>query len=365
MREKKLPDLIMIFVVMTLIVIGLIMILSASSIKAQDYYGDNFYFFKNQIKYLIIGLLFMFLAIKIDYNIVKKAAPLIILSAVFLLVIVMIPAVGKTVGGARRWLSLGPISGQPSEYAKLAVIIYLAAYFDNEDNDIKKFTSGLLPALIMVGIIFSLILLEPDLGTAVMIAAISAIIIFAAGIKIRHLFGLLLIAVPMLFYFIYSKPYRRERMLAFINPWKDPLDTGYHIIQSLLALGSGGIFGVGPGGSHQKFLYLPEPGTDFIFAVLGEEFGLVGTFTVLVLFFLFTWRGLKVAVNSQDVFSSLLAVGITSFIVLQAVLNIGVATAVLPVTGITLPLISYGGSSLVIILTSLGLLLNISRYTKK
>ncbi|MGM0602486.1 MAG: putative lipid II flippase FtsW [Bacillota bacterium] len=365
MHEKKLPDLMLIFIVMTLIVIGLIMILSASSIKAQDYYGDNFYFFKNQIKYLIIGLLFMFLAFKIDYNIIKRAAPLIILFALLLLAVVLIPSIGKTVGGSRRWLSLGPISGQPSEFAKLAVIIYLAAYFDSENNDIKNFLKGLLPPLVIIGIIFFLILLEPDLGTAVMIAAISLVIIFAAGIKYRHLFVLGVIAGPMLFYFVYSKPYRWERMLAFIDPWKDPLDTGYHIIQSLLALGSGGIFGVGPGGSHQKFLYLPEPGTDFIFAVLGEEFGLIGTFIVLVLFFLFAWRGLKIAVNAQDVFSSLLAVGITSFIVLQAVLNIGVATAALPVTGITLPFISYGGSSLVIILISIGLLLNVSRYTKK
>jgi cell division protein FtsW len=243
-------------------------------------------------------------------------------------------------------------------------VIYLAAYIAKNKEQMKKFKEGILPPIIVIALIAFLILMEPDLGTAVTLSAVAAAMIFVGGIKISLFLILGVSATLISFAAIFSEAYRRERLLTFLNPWQDPLDSGYHIIQSLLALGSGGLFGVGAGNSHQKFLYLPEPGTDFIFAVLGEEFGLIGTLFVISLYFVLTWRGLRIAARVDDPFASMLAVGITSMIVIQALINMAVVTSLMPVTGITLPLISYGGSSLVINLTALALLLNISCYVK-
>jgi cell division protein FtsW len=226
----------------------------------------------------------------------------------------------------------------------------------------KNFKKGILPPLIVIGSMAALILMEPDLGTAVTLSAVAAVMIFIGGIKISSFIILGIISILLSLGAIIFEPYRRERLLTFLNPWQDPLDSGYHIIQSLLALGSGGLFGVGAGNSHQKFLYLPEPGTDFIFAVLGEEFGLVGTLFIISLYFILAWRGLRIAARVDDPFASMLAVGITSMIIIQALINMAVVTSLMPVTGITLPLISYGGSSLVINLIALSLLLNISCY---
>jgi cell division protein FtsW len=229
----------------------------------------------------------------------------------------------------------------------------------------KSFINGILPPLVVVGVLFLLILAEPDLGTGIAIAAVSGIMIFVGGINLALLSLISVFSVIVFVIFIYIEPYRRARVKTFLNPWNDPLDTGYHIIQSLLALGSGGLLGVGIGNSHQKFLYLPEPGTDFIFAVLGEEFGLLGTLFVVSLYFLLAWRGLRIASKVDDTFAAMLAVGITSMVIIQAIINMGVVSSLLPVTGITLPLISYGGSSLVVNIMALALLLNISRYVEE
>ncbi|MFW5991797.1 MAG: putative lipid II flippase FtsW, partial [Halanaerobiaceae bacterium] len=360
MNDENNPDYILIFVILTLLVIGLIMLLSASSVRALNLYNDSFYFFKNQLVSAIIGIGAMFLFMQIDYKIYKKLAKPILLISLLGLISVMVPGIGKTVGGSRRWISLGLINFQPSELAKLGLIIYLAEFIAERKEKITDFFQGILPPVIILGIIFFLILLEPDLGTAVTITGTVFIILFAAGAELRHLALLILTGMPLITYFILNEEYRRERLLAFLNPWSDPLDTGYHIIQSLMALGSGGIFGVGLGNSHQKFLYLPEPGTDFIFAVLGEEMGLLGTVTILLLFFILGWRGCKIALSVNDVFGTILATGITSMIILQAIINIGVVTASMPITGINLPFISYGGTSLVIMLSAIGILLNIS-----
>src|SRR6056297_1300384 len=359
--NKKSADFILLFAVLILLTIGIIMIFSASSIRGEDMFNDSYYFLKRQAVFAVIGLIAMAIVMNIDYHIFEKYAKYIILFAIILLALVLIPGIGKKVGGSRRWLGIAGLGGQPSEVAKLALIMYIAQFYTRKNNLIKSFKKGILPILIVTGIIFMLILIEPDLGTASLILAIVFVMLFANGAKIWHLLGLAMVSIPAVFYFIFSEPYRKERFLAFLDPWSDPLDTGYHIIQSLLALGSGGLFGVGLGNSHQKFLYLPEPGTDFIFAVLGEEIGLLGTSLVVILYFLLSWRGFKVALYASDLFGSILAIGISSMIILQAIINIGVVTASIPITGITLPFISYGGSSLVLFLFSVGILLNISK----
>jgi len=363
--KKKVPDLILLFTVMTLIVVGLIMILSASSVKADNTFGDSFYFFKKQLQYLFIALLLSFVIYKLKYKKLEEIAPYLIIFSFITLVAVLIPGVGLMAGGSRRWLPVGPISFQPSELAKLTAVIYLAAYIAKNKDNMRSFKHGVLPPAVVIALFFMLILIEPDLGTAITIAIIAGTMIFVGGMKISMFIILSMISSVFFMIFIYIEPYRRERLFTFLNPWQDPLGSGYHIIQSLLALGSGGLFGVGAGNSHQKFLYLPEPGTDFIFAVLGEEFGLIGTLFILLLYFLIAWRGLKIASKLDDVFASMLAVGITGMVVIQAVINMGVVTSMMPVTGITLPLISYGGSSLVINLLALALLLNISRYIEE
>lgn len=364
MEEKQAPDFIILFVVITLMAIGLIMILSASSIRALSEYHDSYYLFKHQLQWSGVAIVALIFFMNIDYHFYQRYAGIILIVTIVGLVLVLIPFLGRVHGGSRRWIEVGPIGIQPSELAKIGMVIYLAYYFSKKGDKIKSFVKGLMPPIIVLGVIFLLILLEPDLGTAVTIAGTFFLMLFAAGARVLHLTGLVVSGVPMMIYFIFSEDYRRERLLSFLDPWADPLDTGYHIIQSLLALGSGGIFGVGLGQSKQKFLYLPEPGTDFIFAVLGEELGLIGTLLVLSLFFLLAWRGLKIATSVPDMFGSMLAVGITSMIIIQAIINIGVVTASMPITGITLPFISYGGTSLVIMMSAIGILLNISRQVE-
>ena len=360
-KKKGAPDYLIIFIVITLLTIGLIMILSASSIRAYNLYGDSYYLFKHQLVWTIIGLISLFIFMNIDYHIYKKYAKLILIVTIIGLILVLIPGIGRMAGGSRRWIGIGPIGVQPSELTKLGIVFYLAQFLSTKRKKITSFIKGILPLVIVLGVIFLLILLEPDLGTGVTIVGTFMVMLFVAGVQMKHLIFLIVSGIPLLVYFIFSEEYRKERFLAFLNPWADPLDTGYHVIQSLIALGSGGIFGVGIGNSRQKFLYLPEPGTDFIFAVVGEELGLIGTLLILLLYFVLAWRGLKISIYVPDMFGSMLAIGITSMIVLQAIINIGVVTSSMPVTGITLPFISYGGTSLVIMLSGIGILLNISR----
>jgi cell division protein FtsW len=362
--RKKLPDFILLFTIIALVLSGLIMILSASSVKAEQLFSNSYYFFYNQLKYLGVALLLSAIIYKLKYEKLKELAPYLLLVSLGTLILVLIPGIGEIAGGSRRWLSLGPVNFQPSELAKFTIVIYLAAYIDKNKDKIKQIKNGILPPLIVIGLISFLILLEPDLGTAVSLSLVAAAMIFVGGIRISLFIVLGIVSLLFSLAAVMAEPYRRERLFTFLNPWQDPLDSGYHIIQSLLALGSGGLFGVGAGNSHQKFLYLPEPGTDFIFAVLGEEFGLLGTLFIISLYFLLAWRGLKIATRVDDSFGSMLAVGITSMVVIQALINMAVVTSLMPVTGITLPLISYGGSSLVINLTALALLLNISRYVE-
>ncbi|MHB9094489.1 MAG: stage V sporulation protein E [Eubacteriales bacterium] len=360
--RKKSPDILLFAATVALLSIGIVMVYSASQVTAYEKLDDTFYYLKKQLVWALIGIFAMVSVMKIDYWKYKKLAVPFLIIAFILLIIVILPGVGKSVKGAQRWLGVGPLTVQPSEVIKLSLVLFMAYGLSRYRDRLRYFTGGVLPFLVFLGLACGLILMQPDLGTAVSAAGTVYIMLFAAGARGKHLFYLALAGLAAVGLAIALEPYRMTRFLAFLNPWKDPRGTGFHIIQSLYALGSGGLFGSGLGQSHQKFFYLPEQHTDFIFAVLGEELGFLGGALVITLFLLFVWRGFKIALSTQDSFASLLAVGVTSMIALQVIINIGVVTGSLPITGIPLPLISFGGSSLVFTLTGVGILLNISRY---
>lgn len=352
----------MFFTVIVLLGIGVVMVYSSSAVSAYVNFDDSYYFLKRQIIWATLGLLAMLFTMSIDYHVWRGLSKPIMLVTLLLLILVLIPGLGKVVNGARRWLGFGSLYLQPSEIAKLSMVLFCSESLTRYQDRLTSFTKGLLPQLLMLFLVFGLILKEPDLGTALAISGTVFVLLFTAGAKISHLASLGVTGVVGIVAAIIVEPYRLKRLLAFSDPWADPLDTGYHIIQSLYAIGSGGLFGVGLGRSREKFLYLPEPHTDFIFAILGEELGFIGTATVIVLFFLFAWRGLKVAISAPDIYGSVLAAGLTTMIIVQALMNIAVVTASMPVTGIPLPFISFGGSALIFTLAGVGILLNISRY---
>jgi len=305
----------------------------------------------------------MYFTMKIDYWQVRKHSRVLFLLALITCVLVLIPGVGRAAGGARRWIGYGTAQFQPSEFMKLAIVVYVAWALSRTPDRVKEFVRGVLPYIVLLGLVFLLILQQPDLGTAVAIGGTVMVLIFIAGARLGHLFGLATAAVPVLMLAIWSEDYRRRRFLAFLNPEADPQGSGFHIIQALYAIGSGGLFGLGLGESRQKFFYLPAEHTDFIFAILAEELGFVGGLFVVGLFVMLAWRGFRVAMTAPDTFSSLLAAGVTTMIVSQALLNIGVVSGILPITGIPLPFISFGGSSLIFTMAGVGMLLNVSRYS--
>jgi cell division protein FtsW len=360
--RPKSPDFIIFSAIIALLGMGVIMVYSSSAVSAYVNFNDSFYFLKRQLIWASLGIVAMLLTMNVDYHVWRNIAKPVLGITLLLLILVLIPGFGKVVNGARRWLGFGSLYLQPSEVAKLSMVLFSAASLTVNQEKITSFLKGLVPQLGMMLLIFGLILKEPDLGTALAIAGTVFVMLYAAGAKMSHLGSLGLAGVAGIVVAILFEPYRLKRLIAFSNPWADPLDSGYHIIQSLYALGSGGLFGVGLGRSREKFLYLPEPHTDFIFAILGEELGFIGTITVLVLFFLFAWRGYKVAMTAPDIYGSMLAAGLTTMIIMQALMNIAVVTASMPVTGIPLPFISFGGSALIFTLAGVGILLNISRY---
>jgi cell division protein FtsW len=361
-EKKKSPDFVLFITVITLLSIGVIMIFSASEYKTLVEYNDSFYYFKKQLMWSLLGLLAMFIMMNFDYRQLRLyILPFLVVSFI-LLVLVLVPSIGLEINGARRWIG-GPIPFAPAEFVKLCIIIFTAYGLSRERENIKRFTSGVLPYLAVMVLAAGLILMQPDLGTALSLAGIVFVMIFAAGAKLSHLGGIALAGVVAVVCAIIKEPYRLQRFIAFLNPWADPQGAGFHIIQGLYAIGSGGLFGLGLGQSKQKFLYLPENHTDFIFAIIGEEMGFIGASLVIMLFVLFIWRGMKIAVTSQDPFASLLATGITAWVGVQASINIGVVTGSLPVTGIPLPFISFGGTSLLFTMAAVGILLNISRFT--
>ena len=361
MKQRRRPDVALLVIVGVLSAIGVIMVFSASSAVAYTAYHDSTYFLKRELLWLIVGIGAAWLGARIDYGKLRVAAPWLFAVAVALLVAVLIPHVGTMEGGAQRWFAYGPVSFEPSELAKLALIILLASIFANREDGARSMRRAGAPALFAVGICFALVLRQPDLGTASLFVLTAFVIMFVAGAKPQHLLLEVVIAVPAMAVFVFSSAYRRDRFTSFLHPFSDPQGTGYQHVQSLYALGSGGFFGVGLGQSGQKFGYLPEPYTDFIFSILGEELGFIGAAAVVLLFLALAYRGIRIAASAEDRFGYYLAAGVTASLVLQAFVNIGVATSSWPVTGVPLPFISYGGTSLVVSLFGVGLLASVSR----
>lgn len=359
-QKYRSVDGVLLGAVIVLLLIGLVMTYSSSAVKGYLYFDDPYHYLKMEIIWVTLGLAAMTVALLVDLRTLYSWAKPILYVAIVLLIIVKIPGLGKTVNGATRWIGLGPLSIQPSEVIKLAMVLILARMLSAHPYNIQSFHKGLLPSLILLGVVCGLIMLQPDLGTTLVISATTFFILIAAGARIWHMAVLGTAGVAMVVAAIIAAPYRMRRIFAFLDPWADPSGKGYQSIQSLLALGPGGLFGLGLGQSRQKFLYLPENHTDFIFAMIGEEFGFVGATLVIMLFFLVIWRGFRIAINAPNSFLGLFAVGLTSLIGIQAMVNMGVVTGVLPVTGITLPFLSYGGTSLVFTMVGVGLLLNIS-----
>jgi len=344
-----------------LICIGIVMIYSASSIYALERYKDSLFFLKRHLSFLVIGIFLAFLVMGIDYKSLKRwARPLIILSTL-LLILVLIPGIGREVAGARRWFRFKFISFQPSELANLAMIIYIADFINRKGDTIRTFLKGFLPPMFILGVVSLLILMQPDLGTTLALGIVVFIMLFVAGIRPAYLLSIILLSLPVLYMLIFSVPYRRMRILAFLNPWLDPKGSGFQIIQSQIALGSGGIFGQGLGHSKQKLFYLPAAHTDFIFSIIGEELGLLGTVSIIILFIIFIQHGLKIVKNAPDKFGYFLSLGLILMICLKAVINIGVSCGLLPTKGLPLPFISYGGSSFILDIISVGILINIAR----
>lgn len=362
--KKHKVDVFLLLTIIILLMIGIVMVYSSSHIWADYKYDDRLFFVKRQILFATVGIVAMLLIMRIPYWNWKKYAKIILIICFILLVIVKIPGIGIVRGGAQSWIGIGAFSIQPSEFMKLGLIIFLAAYLSVHQKSIQSLTRGFLPVLSLVLIAFGLIMLQPDLGTGVVVVLTCMIMIYIAGAKLSHFVYLSFIGVAGFVVLIASAPYRMSRITAFLDPWQDPLGDGFQIIQSLYAIGPGRLMGVGLGNSLQKYFYLPEPQTDFIFAVLGEELGFIGGTILILLFVLLFWRGILAAIRSPDALGSFMALGIVSMLTLQVMINISVVIGLIPVTGITLPFLSYGGSSLTLTLCSVGILLNISKYSR-
>lgn len=347
--------------ILLLLALGVSMVYSASSYYASREFGNKEYFLIRQLIWATIGTIAMLIVSRLDYRRLAQFSPILMLISIVLLVLVKIPGIGSDVNGAYRWFIFGPISFQPSEMAKLAIILFFSFSLSQKPDSLQSFFKGLLPYLMIIGVIDALLIWEPHYSATILITAIAVLILFCAGAKIWHFILLAIPAIPLAIYLVLTEEYRLRRVLTFLDPFSDPMDAGYQIINSLYAIGSGGLFGKGIGQSVQKNLYIPEPHTDFIFSILAEELGFVGALTVLLLFLVLIWRGIRIAMHAPDALGSLIAVGITSLIAVQVIINIGVVTSSLPVTGMPLPFFTSGGSSLAFLLVGIGILLNVSR----
>ena len=344
-----------------LVVLGLTMILSASSVSSFARYGSSFMFFKRQLLWAAVGIVGYVVLARADYRRAKGLGYPAFLISTVLLAAVLVPGIGIVAGGSARWIGLGPFSFQPSELAKLALILFCAEVFARkQERSLSSFAHTALPLLPALGILALLVMLQPDLGTTLLLGAIGLGLLFVAGAPIFYVVPLVVVGAGTAVVAALSEDYRRARILAFLDPWKDPLNTGYQTIQSLIALGSGGWLGVGLGASRQKWMYIPNAHTDFIYAILGEEMGVMGTLAVLGMFAFLTYLGVQTARRAPDRHGMLLAAGITIWIAVQALVNMGAVTAAMPITGVPLPLVSFGGTSLVVSLAAMGILTNVA-----
>ena len=361
--SRKAFDFWIFITVIILLSLGTIMVFSSSSAYAYNLLkGDTYHFLRKQLMMVPLGLLAMFFTMNYDYRKLGKLSPIILVIAIVMLILVLIPGIGSVKNGARRWLDLKIMEFQPSEIAKLAVILFFSFSLSKRKDQLQSFFKGLLPYLILRGFISGLLLLEPHKSGTILIFLVACIILFSAGAKVSHFLIMGTPAVAAFSLLVIIDEYSRDRVMSFMDPFAYKQGEGWQAVQSLYAIGSGGLFGRGLGKSMQKFLYLPEPYNDFILSVLAEELGFIGVLVVMLLFLIFIWRGVKVSMNAPDVFGSLVAIGITSLIAVQAILNVAVVTSSVPNTGISLPFISYGGTSLVFLMAGVGILLNISRY---
>ncbi len=358
-------DFTLVITILLLLGIGLVMVLSASSPSALAESGNSYAYFSKQLIFGILGIFVMLFISKIDYRFYQKFYKHALIFSILSLVLVML--IGKEVNGAKRWIEITKtLSIQPSEMVKILMIIFYAGLLVKNRDELDKYGKGFFKHLLFLAPIIGLLILQPHLSASIVIIGIISIMMIVAGCKFKHfLFTGLAGGVPLLTAAIAFSPYRLERFITFLDPWKDASDSGWQVIQSLYAIGSGSLFGVGLGDSKQKYLYIPEPHNDFIFSILSEEIGFIGCTVVLILFAIFIWRGILIAIKAPDMFGSLLAVGITSLVAIQVIINVAVVTSSMPATGMPLPFFSYGGTALFILLCEMGILLNISRAGAK
>jgi cell division protein FtsW len=362
MAKRVSVDRWMFTVTLLLVFIGLVMVFSASAVMAKERYGSPYSFLLKQAVWAVAGIAFMLIGMKLDYRRFRHPAVVFSLLGSTTLMLISVFFLDRA-HNTHRWIHWGGLSFQPSELAKPALILFLAYFLESRTKAMDDWRNTLLPAVIPTLVFLGLIVFQPDLGTAIACASITLCILFVAGMRMRYFGYALLAAIPVLYVLIFHVSYRRDRILAFLNPYADPQGRGFHIIQSLIAVSTGGITGLGLMEGKQKLFYLPEPHTDFIYAVTAEEFGLLGSVLLAALFAAFLWRGLRAAVKTEDVFGRYLALGITSMVVLQAFINISVVLGMMPTKGIPLPFVSYGGSSLFVTLACVGVLLNITQQT--
>ncbi len=352
-------DVNLLFPVLFLVGIGIVMIYSASSTLALKRFGNEYYFLNKQAVFAMAGILVLVFYKHFPYRLFNILAYPVLLIAIVLLVATVFSGFGYSVGGSRRWLHFGNFSIQPSEIARLAIVIYMAYSLNKKGYKLEDFYIGFLPHMLVLGIFSIMLLFQPDFGTIIILGLLTWIMLFVGGARILHLFSSFLLLLPVLYFFMISAEYRMKRILSFLHPWQYPSDEGYQITHSLMAFGTGGLWGTGIGKGYQKLFYLPEPHTDFIFSVIGEELGLIGVMLILGLYILIVWRGIHIARNARDLFGSLVALGLTSSLGLQVCINMGVTLGLLPTKGLTLPFLSYGGTSLLINMASIGILMNI------
>jgi cell division protein FtsW len=341
---------------------GVVMVYSASSIMAEKRYADGFFFLKRQGIYAVFGFLIMAAAMQFNYRHLRKLAVPFLLFCVVLLVLVLVPGIGIHVGGAVRWIHLGPVSVQPAEIAKLGLVIYMAHSLAKKKEKIKSLANGFVPYMIVLALLLALLLMQPDLGSAMTLGGVAMIMLLVAGTRLTYLVSIAIIVAPLLYYAIMNVDYRRRRIMSFLNPWADPSNSGFQIIQSWIAFGTGGLGGNGLGQGKQKLFFLPEAHTDFIFAVIGEELGYAGVFVVAAMFLMLILRGIRSSLTAPDDFGRFLAFGLTLLLGLEAFVNIAVVLGMLPTKGLALPFLSYGGTSLLTTLLAIGILLNISSH---
>lgn len=362
--KNKSFDIVLFLSVIVMVIFGIIMIYSSSSIWASYKFNDSFKYVKSQTIFFVIGIFLMFYISKIDYKFYKKKSNLLLFLCFILLILVLIPGIGKVRNGARSWFGIGPLGIQPSEATKIALIIFVAKYLSNNKKEIRSIKKGVFPILGIILLFFALIMLEPDFGTGMVMVLTLVVMLFVSGVNVSFFVKSGLIGLVGIIGLIIAAPYRLKRIVSFVNPWKDPLGSGFQIIQSLYAIGPGGLLGQGFLKSRQKHFYLPEPQTDFIFSIISEEFGFLGVLIVTFFFGFIFYRMIKIALKAPDDFSKFLTFGLAFGIILQALLNLMVVVGLIPVTGVTLPFLSYGGSSLLVSMASVGIILNISRRVK-